>query len=171
MRRTTFLTGVAAGFVLGSRCGREPYELLAANVKWLRRRRQVQLAADRVRSAAGDRLHAADRALGARVPAWQGLTRRVVRTAPAPGPMAPGSTPDTGYADAQDLEFGASAARKAQALDAQLERGASFDEMVARERALLVTGDLVPPSRADQQELADGTSKRHKLRKQVTPKG
>jgi hypothetical protein len=68
MRKITFVTGVGAGFVLGSRCGRAPYELLAANVRWLRRRRQVQVVADRVRSAAGDRLHAADRALRARVP-------------------------------------------------------------------------------------------------------
>jgi hypothetical protein len=56
-------------------------------------------------------------------------------------------------------------------LDAQLERGASFDEMVAKERRLLDAGDLVLPSRADQLELADGTSaKRHKPRKRVAPK-
>jgi hypothetical protein len=43
--------------------------------------------------------------------------------------------------------------------------------MVAKERRLLDAGDLVLPSRADQHELADGTSKRHKPGKRVAPKG
>jgi hypothetical protein len=51
MRKITFLVGVGAGFVLGSRAGRKPYEQLESRVRTIANRPDVQDAAGQVKSA------------------------------------------------------------------------------------------------------------------------
>lgn len=54
MRKLTLLAGVAAGYVLGTRAGRERYEQIKAGASRLAGNPKVQAAAGRAQEAAAD---------------------------------------------------------------------------------------------------------------------
>ena len=53
MRKLTFIAGLAIGYVLGTRAGRERYEQLRQTVRDLSQTQAVQTAAQNARQAAG----------------------------------------------------------------------------------------------------------------------
>lgn len=53
MKRLTFVAGLAAGYVLGARAGRERYEQLAKSARGLAHNPRVQGAARQARETAG----------------------------------------------------------------------------------------------------------------------
>jgi len=59
MRRLTFLTGFAAGYVLGARAGRERYEQIARMAQSFAGNPKVQQTAGMAKSQAGDLSHKA----------------------------------------------------------------------------------------------------------------
>lgn len=75
MRKTTFVLGLAAGYVLGSRAGKERYEQIRAAANRLHENPAVQSAAGVLQQQASD-LIATARAAGAEVvngrPAYDG---------------------------------------------------------------------------------------------------
>jgi hypothetical protein len=140
MRRFTFLVGAGVGFVIGSRMGRAPYEFLETCARQVRHSRAVESLPGRA----------------ARVVTRIRSNRAVVQL----DLMPKGGASVSSYADPQDLEFGAAAARKEAALDEQVARGASVDDLVRAEESLLRHGQLAMPGKADQAHLADGGPRR-----------
>ena len=53
MKKLTLLTGVAIGYVLGTRAGRERYEQIKAGASKVAHSPKVQAAADRAQDAVG----------------------------------------------------------------------------------------------------------------------
>jgi hypothetical protein len=149
MHKFTLLVGAGAGFVLGSRCGTGPYEQLESKVRQLGRHPQVQQTVQRVRTTAQEQAGAAIQQVQDKLP-----RRKSTNTEATPRSLA--ALPEQ-YADPQDLEFGNEAAKKEEALDAQLDRGNSLQEVQRREEELLRKGDLTLPRVANQEQLADGT--------------
>jgi hypothetical protein len=157
MHKFTLLVGAGVGFVLGSRCGTGPYEQLESKVRQLGRRPEVQETAHRVRTTAKEQAGAVFQQLQDKLPRQvQDKLPRQKGTNTETTPASVAGLPEQ-YADPQDLEFGTQAARKEEALDTQLDRGNSLQELQHKEEELLRKGDLTVPRVANQEQLADGT--------------
>ena len=115
MHKFTLLVGAGVGFVLGSRCGTGPYEQLESKVRQLGKHPQVQETAQRVRTTAKEQARAAIQEVQDKLPRRKGTNTETTPASVAGLPQQ--------YADPQDLEFGKEAAKKEEALDAQLDRG------------------------------------------------
>jgi hypothetical protein len=152
MGKFTFVVGAGIGFVVGSRFGTGPYEQLESKVRQISRRPDVQDTVGQVRTAATEQMGAVAQKVGDKMPGFGGSSDE---KASAPTAQVPDH-----YADPQDLEFGKAAADKEEALDAQLARGDSLQNIEGEEKDLLDNGDLTLPRAADQQQLADGTPNR-----------
>lgn len=97
LRKTMIATGVAAGYVLGARAGRERYEQIRRQVNTLLRRPEVQQATESLKHTATEAAHAAKDGAAAKVnDATTALKERlhdeptddvVLDTAAAPAPV------------------------------------------------------------------------------------
>jgi hypothetical protein len=93
IKKLTLLAGIAAGYVLGAKAGKERYEQIKSMAQDLRGRPQVQHATQTLQSTASD---LADKAKGAVNEQVDKVTHASVDlTEPAPtGPM-PGAAPSS----------------------------------------------------------------------------
>jgi hypothetical protein len=83
MKKITLLVGVAAGFVLGSRAGREPYDKIEAKVKATLNRKDVQDALDEAKSTATEQVSAVAGKVAAKVPGVGGTEDKPAEDKPA----------------------------------------------------------------------------------------
>ena len=67
MRKTTLLTGLAAGYVLGTKAGRDRYEQIMRAFRQVRENPQVQRTTNQVQSQAGDLASTAKRSMSDKV--------------------------------------------------------------------------------------------------------
>jgi hypothetical protein len=84
MRKTTLLTGLAAGYVLGTKAGRDRYEQIMRAFRQVRENPQVQRTTNQVQSQAGDLASTAKRSMsdkvGEKVPSRLGGRRQQTGT-------------------------------------------------------------------------------------------
>lgn len=64
MKTLTFVAGLAAGYVLGTRAGHEKYEQIVDGAKNMSARPSVKRAREKIRGAVGEAKDAADLKLG-----------------------------------------------------------------------------------------------------------
>jgi len=67
MRKTTLLTGLAAGYVLGTKAGRERYDQIVRAFRQVRQNPKVQRTTNQVQSQAGDLASTAKRSVSDKV--------------------------------------------------------------------------------------------------------
>jgi hypothetical protein len=68
VKRFSFLVGVGAGFVLGSRAGSQPYKRLEATLRRLAKRPETQSAVQQVKGVARSQADAAAHKVGVHLP-------------------------------------------------------------------------------------------------------
>lgn len=88
LKKLTLLVGVSAGYVLGSKAGRERYDDIVAQVQKLKRSPQGQKVSDTLHQTAGDLKDKATTVAGSATDKAIDLTDSTPRVASPSAPMA-----------------------------------------------------------------------------------